>query len=72
MLFTIRTHLARVDELLARPADLARLADAVGGLPADVAAYKGTSGLTAPLLAWLRVAAPDAARPSESRSTTSA
>lgn len=54
VLFTIRTHLTRVSELQHLPEELARLAEAVGGLPADVAAYKGTDALAGPLLAWLR------------------
>lgn len=53
VLFTIRTHLSRVDELAENPDDLARLAEAVGALPPDVAAYKGTAPLTEPLLEWL-------------------
>ncbi len=56
VLFTIRTHLSRVDELLDHPDDLARLAEAVGALPPDVAGYKGTATLTGPLLAWLGAA----------------
>lgn len=54
VLFTIRTHLSRVGDLLGRPADLARLGEAVGSLPPDVAAYKGTTPLTQPFLHWLR------------------
>lgn len=53
VVFTIRTHLTRLDELADRPDDLARLGDAVGELPPDVAAYKGTAPLTAPVLEWL-------------------
>jgi len=62
VLFTIRTHLTRVADLLDRPDDLARLAEAVEGLPPDVADYKGTAPLTAPLLAWLRVRQADRVR----------
>ena len=59
VLFTIRTHLSRVDELLDRPDDLARLAEAIDQLPPDVADYKGTGPLTGPLLEWLRARLPE-------------
>lgn len=52
VLFTIRTHLRPV-AAVAGQGHAARLADAVRGLPPDVARYKGIDRFAGPLLAYL-------------------
>jgi hypothetical protein len=51
--FGIRVHQRPVRELAGRPADLARLLDAVEALPPDTFRYKGLAAFWAPLRAWL-------------------
>jgi hypothetical protein len=59
--FGIRVHQRPVRHLADRPADLARLLDAVDALPPDTFRYKGLAAFWAPLRAWLiRSTAPGA------------
>jgi hypothetical protein len=51
--FGIRVHQRPLRELADRPADLARLLDAVEALPPDTFRYKGLAAFWAPLRAWL-------------------
>ena len=54
VLFTIRTYLTALPALAARPADAARLAEALDALPPDVAAYKQLDELGPWVAGWLR------------------
>lgn len=53
IVFTIRIHLHRLDELTAEREALAKLAYALRSMPADMAAYKSLPAFQAPLLEWL-------------------
>jgi hypothetical protein len=57
VLFTIRTHLTRLADVTADPADAARLAEALERLPDDVADYKQLLDLRALAVAGLQDAA---------------
>jgi hypothetical protein len=62
--FGIRVHQRPLRHLADRPADLARLLDAVEALPPDTFRYKGLAAFWAPLRAWLiRSTAAGAAAP---------
>jgi hypothetical protein len=56
VLFTIRTHLTALPELVRDADDAARLAAALDALPADVAEYKQLEQLGARAAEWLRTA----------------
>jgi hypothetical protein len=51
--FGIRVHQRPLRQLADRPAELARLLDAVEALPPDTFRYKGLAAFWAPLRAWL-------------------
>jgi hypothetical protein len=51
--FGIRVHQRPLRQLADRPAELARLLDAVEALPPDTFRYKGLASFWAPLRAWL-------------------
>jgi hypothetical protein len=53
VLFTIRTHQRPLEALADRPHELARLAEAVRGLPEDTARYKSITPFREALLAYL-------------------
>jgi hypothetical protein len=53
VLFTIRTHQRPLETLADRPQELARLAEAVRGLPEDTARYKSVTPFREALLAYL-------------------
>src|SRR4051812_27247854 len=53
VLFTIRTHQRPLEALADRPQELARLAEAVRGLPEDTARYKSVTPFREALLAYL-------------------
>jgi hypothetical protein len=53
VVFGIRVHQRPLRSLRARPADLARLLDAVEALPAETFAYKGLAAFWDPLREWL-------------------
>lgn len=53
VLFTIRTYIRPLRHLAGRPADAARLADALEHLPDDVRDYKRTIELTRAAVQWL-------------------
>jgi dimethylamine monooxygenase subunit A len=57
ILFTIRTHQRPLEVLADRPQELARLAEAVRGLPEDTARYKSITPFREALLAYLDRAA---------------
>jgi len=54
VLFTIRTYIRPLSHLVDRPADAARLAEALSNLPDDVRDYKRTLELTDAAVAWLQ------------------
>jgi hypothetical protein len=66
VLFTIRTHVERLVEVLDEPASAAALAARVREMPDAIARYKSIAPVRGPLLAWLeRRAATQAAEPQE-------
>ena len=53
VLFTIRTHLCRLDEV-PWPSDAAALADAIASMPDDIAEYKQLDQVGSAIAGWLR------------------
>ncbi len=64
VLFTIRTYVEPLAQVIDRPATARALAERLRELPEAMAAYKGIAPIRAPLLAWLE------ARADEPRTTT--
>jgi hypothetical protein len=56
-LFTIRTYIRPLRHLAHRPADAARLAQALANFPDDVREYKRTAEFTEAALHWLESSA---------------
>ncbi len=54
VLFTIRTHITTLRDLVTEPAETALLAEAVAAMPDDVARYKQLDELGGRIVAWLR------------------
>ena len=54
VLFTIRTYIHPLADVVAVPDAAARLAEAVAGLPADVRSYRSLDHFADALVAWLR------------------
>jgi hypothetical protein len=53
VLFTIRTHVTRLDEAIRDPKGARDLALALRTMPDDVAHYRGMNGFRTALLGWL-------------------
>lgn len=56
VLFTIRTHLTPLRDLIAEPGQAALLAEAIEAMPDDVAQYKELGAFGRRVLGWLRAA----------------